>query len=219
MEQLRPIIEKAQQVGDISPEMAAYLITEEPMYEKFKYVYTNTGGDFAERLYGQFRDGNLRYTFESYMRNYVLENCSDRVTSITNISREYAKKIINSVVSDSSNVGAGELGRMIASELRTGGAKIATWRARMIARTEVATASNVGQQIAAENVGQPMVKIWLHSGGRDARVSHEEMHNKQVPLTGFFDVGGEKMYTPCDPSASGANTINCRCGLGYKVIM
>lgn len=219
MQQFDPIIRAARARGDISAAEFARLISEEPIWEKFEYVYKETGTAFAERTHRQFMGESVaRVQFESAMESYVIQNCSDKVTSITNVTREYAKKIINQTIIDNPTSGSGELGREIVKNIRKQGGQMAQWRGRTIAKTEVSTASNIGQQIAAESTGLPMIKIWRHSGGRDARISHQEMDGQKADINGVFIFGdGTTMRTPCDPQAPPEHVINCRCSLDYRV--
>lgn len=218
MDQIGPVIVAAEALGSIGPEVAQRLIVEEPMYKKFNYIYKEAGGDFAQDIYDNFHGGDMKYTFDKYMESYVLNNCGERITSITNMSKEVAKKIINKTIADNGTMGGGELGREIARELKKNGARIAQWRSRMIARTEVATASNVGQHAGALQTGQAMLKTWNHnSTSKDSRISHEHMDGTTIPIDQMFNVDGVMMQTPCDPSAPAEHTINCNCGLTYSV--
>lgn len=217
--QFGPVIRAARSAGDISAAEYARLISEEPIWDKFEYVYKSAGGDFAERTYRNFMSSNApRQQFDTALRQYVIANCSDKVTSITNVTKDYAKKIINDVIAANPTDGSGELGRKIVGAIEKEGGTMARWRGRTIARTEVATASNVGQQIAAEATGLPMVKVWVHSSGKDARISHQEMNGQEADINGYFIFSdGTRMQTPCDPSAPPEHVINCRCSLNYKV--
>ena len=219
MRQLNPVIGYAEANGMIDAAVVARLIVEEPVYDKFNYVYKETGADFAEKVYSKFAGaGAVRSTFEKFMEDYVRENGGQKITAITNTTKEYARGIINTTINENGTMGSRELGREIAKNIKTKGGEISQWRARMIARTEVATASNVGQQAGAEQTGLPMVKVWIHSGGRDARISHQAMNGQEADVNGYFIFDdGTRMYTPLDPSAPPEHVINCRCSLNYKV--
>lgn len=217
-EQLNPIIDEALATGTITPEMASRLISEDPVRVRFEYVYRQTGADFAERIYKQFADGEQRRLFERTMEAFVREKCGERITAITNVSRAGARNIISEVIAGNSNLGAGELGRLIAAAIRKEGGIMSTWRARMIARTEVVTAANTGQQVGAEATGVAMVKVWMHSGGKDARVSHQALHGTEVGMDQKFNADGTMLSYPGDPAGPPEHVINCRCGLAHRVI-
>lgn len=217
MMQLKPLIDRA---GDsvLTSEQVSQLLSEEPMRDKFKYVYKEVGPEFAEKINNQFTGNGNRRAFEAFFSNYVDRYAGEKITSITNISGEYARKIINSVLRDATG-GEGEMARAIQQQLKIGGAKISNWRARVIARTEVATASNVGQQVGAEAVGQPMERVWLSTADSRTRDAHANVDGQRVRLDEPFSVNGELLMTPCDPNGSAENVINCRCGVTYEVII
>jgi uncharacterized protein with gpF-like domain len=160
----------------------------------------------------------LRPGYNSFLKNYVVRNCSEKVTSITGISKEYAKRIINNIVSEAGQAGEGDIARLIAKELKVAGGRVNNWRARTIARTEVATASNVGQQTAAESIGQPIVKKWLSTRDSNTRDPHFAADGQTAGLNEMFLVNGESLLHPGDPRGSAGNVINCRCAVTYTVI-
>jgi uncharacterized protein with gpF-like domain len=219
MMQLKPLIDRAGE-SVLSAEQVSQLLSEEPMRDKFKYVYKEVGPEFAEKMNNQFTGNGNRRAFEAFFSNYVDRYAGEKITSITNVSADYARRIINSVVREAGGLGEGETARAIQKELRTSGAKISNWRARVIARTEVATASNVGQHVGAEAVGQPMMKRWLPTMDGRTRDAHGDMASADpVRLNEPFNVNGELLMTPCDPNGSPENVINCRCGVTYEVII
>jgi hypothetical protein len=98
-------------------------------------------------------------------------------------------------------------------------------RAKVIARTEIIRASNVGHATAAKDLPYEVDKKW--NAARDARTRHshvfinghivDENGYFRVPIykgnkpTGQFD----EMLYPGDPTASASNTVNCRCRVTY----
>lgn len=98
-------------------------------------------------------------------------------------------------------------------------------RARVIARTETIRAANVGHAVAAASSPYEVNKKWYAAHDIRTRHSHrfidghivDENDTFKVPIykgninTGAFD----NMQFPGDPSASAANTINCRCRVTY----
>jgi uncharacterized protein with gpF-like domain len=219
MQQLTPLIERAAKGAVIDASVVDTLLEDSPIWQKFEYVYTQVGGDFAENLARDLgRAEGMRPAYNSFLKNYVTRNCSEKVTSITNVSKEYAKRIINNVVAEATGAGEGDIARLISKELKKAGGRISNWRARTIARTEVATASNVGQQTAAESVNQPMVKKWLSTRDSNTRDPHFSADGQTAGLDGYFLVNGEQLLHPGDPSGSPGNVINCRCAVTYTVL-
>lgn len=218
IKQLQPVVD------NISPtawEDAVGLINEGDIQEAFRYVYGDVGSAFATREFGKFAEQqaeDMRHVFTEFMRDYADRETGYRVTAITGTSKDYARRIIQRVVSENSTVGTDKLGMLLERELKKKGARISTWRARVIARTEVATASNMGQQIGAEAIDAPMVKTWLSQVDDRTRDAHIEANGQTVGMRESFIVGGEQLYVPCDANGSAANTVNCRCAVTYAVL-
>ncbi|MBW8017073.1 MAG: phage portal protein [Planctomycetes bacterium] len=82
-----------------------------------------------------------------------------------------------------------------------------------IARTHTSGAVSAGRQEGMKAVGGEL-KSWITSRDdhvRDAHKSAEAKYDKGIPITEHFDVGGEMLMYPGDPSASAKNIMNCRC--------
>jgi len=98
-------------------------------------------------------------------------------------------------------------------------------RSRVIARTELVRASNVGHAVAAQDTPYEVNKKW--SAARDHRTRHshrdinghtvDELDTFPVPVyDGQNIVGTDNMQYPGDASAHPSNTINCRCRVLYE---
>lgn len=83
-------------------------------------------------------------------------------------------------------------------------------RAKRIAMTETAAAYGTARQEAMREAGVSY-KRWLNSGGDNVRPAHIEANNQTVPVDEAFDVGGEQLMHPGDPSGRPDNVINCHC--------
>lgn len=97
---------------------------------------------------------------------------------------------------------------------------ISRFRAEAVARTETHAAamyaSHSVAETAAEETGLELKKQWIAVEDERTREAHSQADGNVVDLDEMFDVGGEYMEAPGDPSASAENTINCRCVLGYQ---
>lgn len=93
-------------------------------------------------------------------------------------------------------------------------------RAKIVSSNEVTRSSNVGIEIgataAALLVGDPLVKTWIATIDDRVRDGHESADGQTVKNNETFNVTGESLRFPQDPSGSVANTINCRCVLDYQ---
>lgn len=83
-------------------------------------------------------------------------------------------------------------------------------RAERIARTESGMAYNNGTATAYDQAGVKKIR-WITTINMDTRDPHRAMHGRETEWRVPFIVDGEEMLYPHDPSASAANTINCRC--------
>lgn len=98
-------------------------------------------------------------------------------------------------------------------------------RARLIARTEINRATNVGHSIAAKETPYEVNKQWISSNDHRTRHSHQKANKQIVDEQGTFKVQvykGDKptgqfddMLFPGDHTAHASNTINCRCRVIY----
>lgn len=91
-------------------------------------------------------------------------------------------------------------------------------RALRIARTVAGTAMSVGQMEAGHMSGATH-KVW-HTGGINVRDWHTARAGEKVKIDGRFSARAGSSVGPrypCDPQVSGADRINCRCGLGFSI--
>lgn len=100
------------------------------------------------------------------------------------------------------------------------GLGINSWRAMMIARTEVGMASSYASKKTAEKIEQEknikLLKKWNATEDERTRVNHEAVNGDELPLNRKFTVGGKQMDRPKDPEGGAGNVINCRCVLTYR---
>lgn len=87
------------------------------------------------------------------------------------------------------------------------------YRADTIARTETIGAYVNGDWNGAQLLGEfgPVEKVWVATGDARGREWHTEMMTESIPVDEPFDVDGEPMMYPHDPSGSAFNVVNCRC--------
>lgn len=88
-------------------------------------------------------------------------------------------------------------------------------RATVIARTETIGALNAGRADAfravADDLGEPMEKLWLSTDDRRTRPTHDLADGQRVPVGGVFVVGGFPLAFPGDPTGPAQEVIQCRC--------
>jgi len=71
--------------------------------------------------------------------------------------------------------------------------------------------------IVANETDIKMVKVWLSDFGENAREEHMDVDGQTRPLAQAFEVDGEQLEYPGDPSGSAENVINCKCVIGYEL--
>lgn len=89
-------------------------------------------------------------------------------------------------------------------------------RANLITRNEVLSALNAGRFdafkiVAEDDSSKPLYHRWLSMRDPYVRPSHVKAHGQTMPLGQPFEIGLGTIRFPCDPLASRAETINCRC--------
>lgn len=93
-------------------------------------------------------------------------------------------------------------------------------RAETVLRTEMGRMYNLAafSQVEAGRV-PGMTKSWLATVDGRTRVEHLRAHaryqSRPIPVEDFFEVDGERLRFPGDPSAGARATVNCRCRTQY----
>lgn len=99
-------------------------------------------------------------------------------------------------------------------------------RARVIARTEALRSTHMGAKAmydqaieSGQLLPEQLVQIWNTALDERVRSSHAAMHSQERPIGLPFTSGvGNSLRFPGDPSAPGAETIQCRCALGTRIL-
>lgn len=91
-------------------------------------------------------------------------------------------------------------------------------RGETIARTEVhGAAMQAGHETAGalDASGTPLRKVWLATLDDRVRDAHADADGQEVGYDEPFNVDGEDLDYPGDPSGSAENVANCRCDVLY----
>jgi hypothetical protein len=150
--------------------------------------------------------------FEPAARTWLRANGAERVAGIAETSRHSIDSQIRQ------GVAARESAAEIAARIRRAKLSIVPGRSQAIAGTEVHSATNYGSYVAAVDSRAVELKIWLATPDGRARDAHIGASGQKRELSAPFSVGGENMMYPGSPGASAANTVNCRCVMGYAVV-
>lgn len=140
---------------------------------------------------------------------------SERIVSVTETYKETIKKMLSTRVADDMTVSeaAKEIERIVNKNT------FYRWQAERIARTESIAAANYGASKAGENSGYVTESVWLSSLDSRTRTSpydHASMNGRVVQEGERFNVSGDSLAFPGDPSGSAGNVIQCRCALAVR---
>ena len=182
----------------------------EPLERAYQDLYGRVGGDFArdqfQRLTGKSKKAESDWI--EYMRNFAIYESGTRIQQVSQVTLQRVRRVLEQGVNE--GLGTEEIARRIEDSNA-----INRVRARVIARTEIISASNAGADLGARSTGLNLTKSWLASVDgreRDAhRVANDRYQAEPIGMDEDFIVGGEQCKYPGDPNLSAEQVINCRC--------
>jgi hypothetical protein len=204
-------------------------IKDQPFAEAYKKTYGRVGGYFAKKTHSEIKatyphlmhKARTEDEWIEMVRRSLSAAAAERVISVSQTSRERAKKMLKEILSEGFEQGLSidKIAEGIDSKIDKAWKVEKKFRAVRIARTEIVAASNRGQLSGADATGLPMKKKWLASGSGEPRPEHLAMNSADpINKDEYFIVMGEQLLHPGDPSGSAANVINCRCTMTFAVI-
>lgn len=202
--------------GAAAAERAAGAVHENNLRRILQPAYESMGHVFAMRVQGaqpksmQRKDtaDDLDRLIEEYARKVIAKN----VQEISGTTRRLIAQVIGSSVQQE-----GATPREISLAIRqVMGTDSPEWRSTLIARTESHTASMQGSLLGAQGLSVTVNKVWVSVSDDRTREDHREIDGQERPLSGSFDVAGEALEFPGDPTADPAQICNCRCVMIYK---
>ena len=144
------------------------------------------------------------------IRGQVAEHLQDGLKKVTNVVNETIRdQLRESLIK---GMDKGETLYDLAGRIKQIHAN-AQGRSMTIARTEVGRAANYGAMQESEESGIVAGHRWNSALDGATRDAHKAAHGQVRDIGKAFDVGGEALEYPGDPSGSAGNTINCRCVL------
>ena len=157
---------------------------------------------------------DLKDAYQTFLDEWVRTQALKKATSISATDMDDVRNAIQDGIEDSA--GIEDIGRRIRSV-----AELTPSRAATVARTETHAAATFGSieatRQAEDELGIQLLKEWLPTLDDRTREAHRAMEGQPpIPLGEKFNVGGEFLDRPGDPSGSAENVINCRCGLAYS---
>jgi len=152
--------------------------------------------------------------FSAFMLEWVKTESLSKATLISSTDSDDIRNAIQNSIE--SGVGIAEVARDIRKV-----SSLTPFRAATVARTETHNAATFGSvetaRAAEQDIGIVLMKEWLPTLDERTRESHRAMAGKgAIELGARFEVDGESLDRPGDPSGSAGNIINCRCGIIYE---
>lgn len=201
-----------------------------PTWEQtIKQLYLSTAGVFATHVADSLTKdaGGLPYgvtkdDVEDEWQRIVLEYLSTVSATKSALISETSMSAIRAALA--AGIAEGESIPQLANRISDVYDAGSSYRATMIARTEVVAASNLGNRAGAKATGLPLTKEWLASPGGRTRDTHAAAGSTYsadpIGLDDPFVVGGAQLMFPGDSSmgAPASEVVNCRCTEVYNVV-
>ena len=162
-----------------------------------------------------FTKDTLGQNFWREMNSFIDVQTRQRLASVQKTTTLNLTKVI------AKGVDEGLSNNEIAKKLRRLGKRVSKTQALRIARTETHAAFNKSNDAAIEGTGRKFIRQWATTLDERTRrkppdkFDHAKANKQKRAQRAPFDVGGQKLMFPGDPSASAGNVINCRCVLLY----
>jgi hypothetical protein len=188
------------------------------MLRAFQDIYGRVGSDFAFQSFRELKgeSNQIETKLDSqnewlrFMAEWIAINGVDRIDGITLTTQRRLQVALQDAIQ------AGEGIQQVARRIVTSGSGIADLnRARVIARTEIISASNAGSLEGAYATGVDFQKEWLATQDDRTRDAHLVADGQRTSKDGDFLVDGEPLEYPGALNGSPANVISCRCTLLY----
>lgn len=194
------------------------IVQEEPVRKAYTQLYTQVGGYYASNVFNGLKSKTGFQTksqddlFLRFMQSWVSLEGAGLVKNVTNNTKAYLKNILNKGIEQNLTV------EEIARQMRDSGRIAGITRGRVIARSEIIRASNLGSLQGAKNSNLNLNKVWLSTIDGREREEHAIANGQTVGLDKPFIVAGEELQYPADARGSAGNVIQCRCTTFYEPI-
>jgi len=177
-------------------------------------IYRTVGARFAVESFNELKSLDTKEDppdswFQEVAR-FLQEVGAEEVRRIAETTRKDIVGILEDARED--GLGVEEMAKLLEDEI----SEVNRRRGRVIARTEVITASNKASQHGAKQTGLTLEKEWFDSNDARVRRSHRAVDGQRVPMDDVYtwtspEVGQVSARFPADPQLPAAERINCRC--------
>ena len=190
-------------------------ITRQAVATGYQDIYTTVLPAFAEKTF----EGLQQKAIGDTWLNAALAFVRDQGAQLVSLVQQTTKDLLGAIIANGFE--QGQSIPAIVQQIRSQWPDVARYRAVRIVRTEVITASNVGQitgaRSTADAFGFDLVKEWVATEDGRTRISHRIADEQQRPLNAPFTVHGFPAMYPADPSLPPAERVNCRCTVSFIV--
>lgn len=199
-------------LGGLDPENGMSL-HEERIKAILLSAYTDGMPVFAKPVLDFTGKADVDTPFEATMRQWINTESVKKVGNITKTTRAQLKQVLAKAAAD--GLGTRETAKAVRSTM---GGTVARARSSIIARTEIHTAANAAQLLAAKSLGlEGMNREWIAAQDERTRDDHRNANGQTVGMNQPFVVGNELLMFPGDPNGAPEQTINCRCTTAFAV--
>lgn len=226
---IQPVYEKIDETSNIEF-FEVPSLDNEAIREAYKRLYMSTALDFAmfdrrqaqKMLKIELKQGEEEI-MESLIMDHILVYLRDYVGSeivaCGNTSVLLIQKLCDRIIPEivEQGLGAGRAQTMLRDRIKSAWHEMKYFRTERIVRTEVNRASNWGSLEGVKSTEIDHDKVWLSAMAQQSREWHTAADGQKVGMNESFDIGGEGLEYPGDPSGSPGNTINCLCSMTYEV--
>lgn len=171
------------------------------------YTIERVAGDVGFDLWDEQTVKRLIVEQPDLMPYYPAKRAVNRGIDLAYGKRQISASVTSSILQGKSIKG-------MADDLQTRIPTMNRDSAIRTARTAITGAQNAGRQdsyVAAEKMGIKTRKQWIATKDNRTRHEHGVADGQTVDYDQPFDVGGEDLMFPGDPSGSPRNVYNCRC--------
>lgn len=203
-------------------------INEQPIKQFFETFYpmsAELGIMTRKHMIGQKADENDIWLsiFQRKMQHLVSEkDYAERIVTITNTTREKINQTLQEVLTEGELNGYGidKLKTNLKDAIKGNFRGNAMQRAKVIAQTEMISASNQAASMAAESTGLEYRKYWSTSHLQGIRPTHIQAEMDSIARGGLRrdERFANGLLYPGDPNGTADEIINCRCCLLVDIV-
>jgi hypothetical protein len=215
-ESLKFIVEEMQWPKQMNEERINMLYDPEPIDAALKWLYVDWGYKNFKWFKRNLPFGKKQSDeWLNRINDIFIAQGGDKIISISETALERIKPILKEAIQQATEgASIDKIQKYIADNIK----EITSAHARVIARTEVISASNTSTYEAVKSTGVKVEKKWL-TGGLNIRPTHRAAEAQGwIPFDEKFTVGAAQMSHPGDPSVKNhpEEICNCKCVLIFR---